>query len=198
MGPPLFRLLVLPRKMLFLPALNGAFLPIQAIWKGKRTRCFPQVKFPESFCLSFNEKHWDNEKKGLKMIEDIIVPYVTKEREKLCSHNQTALLIMDVFKGQLTNAALKKLEEHNILLTRVQGNMTHLFQPLDLTVNGYFKQFMKRKFVEGYAYKVTRALDDGQGLESLTIDLNLLTVKPLHTKWVMETYNHMLQRLEEQ
>ena len=32
----------------FVIALNGAFLPIQAIYEGKTTRCLPQVKFPES------------------------------------------------------------------------------------------------------------------------------------------------------
>ena len=98
---------------------------------------------------------------------------------------------MEVFKGQMTNHVLKKLEEHNILLTRVPGNMTHLFQPLDLTVNGYFKQFMKRKFVEWYANKITRALDNGQDLEGITTEFKLSTVKPLHAKWVMEEYNHM-------
>ena len=98
---------------------------------------------------------------------------------------------MNVFKGQMTNSVLKKLEEHNILFTRVPGNMTHLFQPLELTVNDYFKQFMKRKFVKCYANKVTRALDDGQDLESVTIDFKLSTVKPLHEKWVMEAYNHI-------
>ena len=50
--------------------------------------------------------------------------------------------------GQMINPVLNKLKEHNILLTRVPGNMTHLFKPLDLTANGYFKQFMKQKFVE--------------------------------------------------
>ena len=60
--------------------------------------------------------------------------------------------------------------------------MTYLFQPLDLTVNGYFKQFMQRKFVEWYAHKVTRALDNGQDLENMTIDFNLSTVKPLYTQ----------------
>ena len=79
---------------------------------------------------------------------------------------------MDVFKGQMTNPVLKKLEEHNILHTRAPGNMTHLFQPLDLTFSGYFKQFMKRKFVEWYTNKVTRALDDGRNLESITIDIS--------------------------
>ena len=91
----------------FVIALNGTFLPIQAIYKGKTTRCLPGVKFLESFCLSFNEKHWDNEKESLNIIEDIIVPYVTKDREKLSSPNQPALLIMDVFKGQMTNPVLK-------------------------------------------------------------------------------------------
>ena len=83
------------------------------------------MKFPEAFCLSFNEKHWGKEKESLKINKDKIAPYVTKEREN-CP-NQLALLIMDVFKGQITNPVLKKLEEHNILLTRVPGNMTHLF-----------------------------------------------------------------------
>ena len=102
---------------------------------------------------------------------------------------------MDVFKGQITNPILKKLEEHNILLTRVPGNMTRLFEPLDLTVNCYFKQFMKRKFVEWYANKVTRVLNDGQDLESITIDFKLSIVKPLHAKWVMDAYNHMISSI---
>ena len=37
--------------------------------------------------------------------------------------------------------------------------------------------------------KVTRVLDDGQDLESITIDFNLSAVKPLHAKWVMEAYH---------
>ena len=127
----------------------------------------------------------------MKIIEDISVSYITKESEKLSSANQPAILIMDVFKGQMTNPVLKKLEEYNILLTRVPGNMTHLFQPLDLTVNDYFKQFMKQRFVQWYANKVTRALDDDQDLEIITNDCKLSTVKPLHAKWVMEGYNHM-------
>ena len=132
----------------FVIALNGAFLLIQAIYESKTTRCLPRVKFPESFCLSFNENHWDNKKESLKMTEDINVPYVTKEREKLSSPNQPALLITDVFKGQMNTPILKKLEEHNSLITRVPGNMTHLFQPLDLTVNCYSKQFLRQKLVE--------------------------------------------------
>ena len=50
---------------------------------------------------------------------------------------------------------------------------------------------MKRKFAEWSANKVTRALDDGQDLESITIDSKLSTVKPLHAKRVIQAYNHV-------
>ena len=52
----------------FVINLNEGFLRIQAIYEGKTTRCLPRVEFPESFCLSFNEKHWSNEKENLKII----------------------------------------------------------------------------------------------------------------------------------
>ena len=45
--------------------------------------------------------------------------------------------------------------------------------------------------MEWSANKVTRALDDDQDLESITIDFKLSTVKPPHAKWVMQAYNHM-------
>ena len=124
----------------FLIALNGAFVTIKAIYEGKTTGCLPRVKLPESLCLSINQKHWGNEKEILKRNEDVIVPYATKERQKLSDPNQPTLLIMNVLKWHMTNPVLKKLEEHSILLTRVPGNMIHLFRPLDLTVNGCFKQ----------------------------------------------------------
>ena len=73
---------------------------------------FKQFTNYKSFCLSFNEKHWGNKKESLKITENIIVPYVTKEKEKLSLPKQPAQLIMGVFKGQITNPVLKKLEEY--------------------------------------------------------------------------------------
>ena len=76
------------------------------------------------------------------------------ERKKLAQSNQEALLIMDVFIGQMTNTVFKKLKKNNIVVSLVSANMTHLVQALDLTVNGYFKQCMKRKFTEWYSNEV--------------------------------------------
>ena len=66
---------------------------------------------------------------------------------------QQALLIIDIFLGQTTDPFIEKLKENNIKLTRVPANMTNLFQPLDLTVNGTTKAFLKKKLTECYSSK---------------------------------------------
>ena len=73
-----------------------------------------------------------------------------KEREKLDDLGQAALLILDVFRGQMTSEVTNLLR-NNVFFVTVPNNMTYLFQPLDLTVNCYCKYFMKKKFTEWFA-----------------------------------------------
>ena len=77
-----------------------------------------------------------NTKESIKVTNDVVLPYIKRERARLrLDENQTAILIMDVFHGQMTNEVISLLKENNIILIRVPANMTHIFQPLDLTVN---------------------------------------------------------------
>ena len=131
--------------------LDNKFLPMQLIYQGKTDQSLPKVKFPNGFSLSANESHYSNEKESLKFLEEIILPYVQAEREKLGIVDQKALLIFDVFRGQTTDKVLKVLEDNDILATKVPPNMTHLFQPLDLTVNKVAKDFTKNKFSEWFS-----------------------------------------------
>ena len=57
--------------------------------------------------------------------------------------------------------------------------MTNLYQPLDFTVNGYAKAFMKRMFTEWFASQISEALESGIAPEDIDIPLNLSTLKPL-------------------
>ena len=88
-------------------------------------------------------KHYSNETESLKFLEGIILPHVKTERERLGLETQPALLIYDVFRGQTTDKFLNVLKDNNILSTKIPPNMTHVFQPLDLTVNKFAKDFMK-------------------------------------------------------
>ena len=49
-------------------------------------------------------------------------------------------------------------------------NMTHFFQPLDLTVNGSAKQFMQKQYITYYSDAVKKKLERGK-IEEIEIDL---------------------------
>ena len=127
----------------FTVTLEGRFLGMQLIC-GKTHQSLPNFKFPKKFSLSVNPKHYNNETKSIQFINEILVPYIQQKREKLNAPNQQALAIFDVFKIEATQAVLELFEEHNIVYTFVPANMTHLFQPPELTVNGYAKKYLKR------------------------------------------------------
>ena len=110
-----------------------------------------QSRSPEAFTLSVNEKHYSNTAESLKLLNEVIILYI----ESLRSSNnlpadQYALVVMDVFTGQMTSEVLTLLRSNNILVTNVPANMTKFYQPLDLTVNGYAKRYMARKFNDCY------------------------------------------------
>ena len=61
---------------------------------------------------------------------------------------------MDVSRGQMTDPVVLKLRENSIFLVRVPANMINLYQPLDLTVNGAVKAFLKRKHQKLYLNQI--------------------------------------------
>ena len=73
----------------------------------------------------------------------------------------------------------------------VPANMTHFFQPLDLTVNGSAKNFMKKKFVTWYANEVKKKIEEGVPIESVEIDLSLARIKQTHALWLIELFNFL-------
>ena len=108
--------------------------------------------------MTCTANHWSNEEKALEHLTEIVVPYIRQTREDLgLSDDQKALLIFDVFKGQKTPKYLEALTESNCVHVFVPNNMTSYFQPLDLTINGPAKAFLKKKFETWYSEEITRA-----------------------------------------
>ena len=141
--------------------------------------------------MSVNPKHFSNTKESIKITEEIVLSYVEKEREKLDDPGQTALLILDMFRGQMTSEVTNLLR-NNIFFVTVPNNMTHLFQPLDLTVNGCCKSFMKNKFAEWFAQQFDKQPTLGKRVEGIEIKFHLAEIKLIHANWITQFYNHML------
>ena len=100
-------------------------------------------------------------------------------------------MVMDVFTGQKTPEVVTNYQENNIVIVNVPANMTKLYQPLDLTVNGFSKRFLKDKFNLWYSQQISKQLAEGIVLEDVQIKLLLSTLKPLHAGWLIDLYNEM-------
>ena len=99
----------------FAEALSGDMLPFQMIYADKTSSLFPTAKFSEGFLLGFNKLQWSNEKETLRLLKEVISPYITKVKKKFkLPQNQTASLIWDAFKAQSTGKIKLELEHLNI------------------------------------------------------------------------------------
>ena len=63
--------------------LDNKFLPLQLIYKGKTNQSLPKVKFPNGISLCANKSHYSNETESIKFLEEIIMPYIRQERERM-------------------------------------------------------------------------------------------------------------------
>ena len=99
-------------------------------------------------------KPYISEIESLKFLKEIILTHVKAERERLGLETQPPLLIYDVFQRQTTDKFLDVLKDNNFLSTKIPPDMTHVFQPLDLTVNKFAKDFMKGMFSTWFSRQI--------------------------------------------
>ena len=164
---------------------------MELIYGEKTIQSLPRFKFSLVFSVSVNKKHYSNEAASIKLIEDIILSYVKEERKRLRKADQAALVIFDVFRGQITDNVLNLIKENNIKTVLFPANMANLLQPLDLTVNGYAKIFCRKRFNHWYMEQITEQLDNGKQIEKVDVKLHLTRLKPLRAKWLVELFKHM-------
>ena len=159
--------------------MDDQFLPMQIIYGGRTSKSILQVSFPDRFLISANPKHYSNEEESLKMMKHIIIPYVQKQCNTLkLDAEYLPMLLMDVFKRQMTGSVKEILKRNNIILQKVPANLTYLFQVLDVQggrPNGYAKRLMKKKFTFWYADQVQCTMDGNpfKSIEENDIDLKL-------------------------
>ena len=109
--------------------------------------------------------------------------------------NQKSTLIYDVFTGQTTENKRKEyIEENDDVIVYVPNNMTHYFQPLDLTVNA--KHFLKDKFELWYANEVKKQLDKGTEVYEINIPSKLSILKPINGRWLLGLYDNLQNNKE--
>ena len=159
---------------------------MQLIYKGTTERCHPRFKFPPGWHVTYSKNHWSTEKTMLEYVDNIIVPYISANRE---SDDQSALVIMDNFKGQVAPSIASMLEENNIQVCLIPPNTTDRLQQLDISVNKPAKHFLQQKFQEWYSEQILQQLDDASSMEDVElepIDLSLPDMRELGASWLVD------------
>ena len=126
----------------FAASLDGTFLLMQILYKGKTNRAYPKYVFPDGFDIYHTRNHWANEETCFHFLEKIIFPFIKKTRKELEAPSQKALIIMDCFSGQSIPSVLEKLEEEGIIVVKVPPGTTDRLQHLDISTNKYAKDFL--------------------------------------------------------
>ncbi len=72
-----------------------------------------------------------------------------------------ALVIMDNFKGQVTDSVTTLVEENNIHTCLLPLNTTDQLQPMYLSVNKAAKDLLRDRFQKWYAEQITEQLEGG-------------------------------------
>ena len=175
-------------------SLDGCILPFQLIYTGKTERSLPDFAFPDGFSLAFSQKHWSNETEIIRLIEDLLVPYIEKVKEKKAlPQSQKSSLVWDAFKTQSTPKVMDTLSSYGIESVMVPKNITHLLQPSDLTKNSSFKKYEKRAFSEYFTSCIMEALTNypDRDLKTIKVDLHVSTLKPRQAKLMTDMHQHL-------
>ena len=93
----------------------------------KQIEAYRKLIFQRVFySVSIRGRHYTNEKETQKIINEIILPRVNSARKELkLSSNFPALLVMDVFPGQMTKAVHNLLKDHNTFISLVTYNIQY-------------------------------------------------------------------------
>ena len=62
---------------------------------------------------------------------------------------------------------------------------------MNISVNQAIKKFISNKFNTWYADRVSKELSNGMPPGDVKVSPKLSDLKPLHAKWIMDTFNHL-------
>ena len=167
---------------------SGGLLPPQLVYAES---CHPTTSFPDGWNITYSANHCSTEQTMMEFLDKILVPYVKQTRECMeLSSTFPAVTIIDVFAAHRCQSFPGSLTLNNIRAVFVPAGCTGELQPFDTTVNCAFKKQLKSCFSSWYAKQVSEALGSGKDIESVTVNLAISAIKPLHAKWLLLPLQH--------
>ena len=168
----------------FTITVEGHFLPTQLLYQGKTISCYTKFSFPSEFDVFHTPNHWADLDICIRFTENILVPYITKLREEIGSADQPALLVMDEFRGQMSDPVQAWIPQDSGC-SCISAGATDKLQPLDLEVNKATKDFLQDRFHHQYAELVMKQFWDQEDPNKVQVNMTTAVMKDLGAQWLM-------------
>ena len=73
----------------------------------------------------------------------------------------------------------------------VPNNWTNYFQPLDISVNKPYKDFLRNEAQTWFSSQIAEKIKEGKLPYEIKVGTRLTVVKPLHAKWVTKFFDYI-------
>jgi hypothetical protein len=121
--------------------IDGTKYPPICIFKGKQ---LPRGEtIPKGVICWFQENGW--------MTSELMNHYIEFLSRIRMSENlskESAMMVYDSFRGHLEESIKTKFHQHNFHLAIIPAGLTSVCQPLDVSINKPFKDYMRKEWYE--------------------------------------------------
>ena len=162
----------------------------------RETVCYyPCYEFPPGWHITPNL--WSMEMTMLQYIKYIVDPYIQSVQVLLYTPTTPGVIIIDNFKGQVTDKVISLLEKCHLHVYLLPANTTYVLQPMDVSVNKPAKSFLKKQFAEWYSEQLLQQIEN-QNAVSVSdvvlepVDLSLARMKHISTNWLVEMWEYIV------
>jgi hypothetical protein len=133
---------------------DGRKLPPLLILKRKT---LPKSEaFPKDVTVRAQEKGWMTEELMLEWLK------VVWSRRPGAFLNQLSMLVLDTFKGHLTDSVKDQLRKMKTELVVIPGGMTSVLQPMDVSINKPFKDRLRQQYLTWSADPIRELTETGK------------------------------------
>ena len=173
----------------------GDLLDPQLLYQGTTERCHPPpcVNFLEVLDIGHSSSHWSSHDTVRRYVLKILKPKTTAVKAQLIlAQVQRGLVLLNVYKAHYTADFLDEFKVAGFELEYVPGNCSSELQPLDLSVNGRFKDQLKDAFTNWIENLVASAIqgfgdtNTNQAVAAVQPHLRLSNLKPIHARWMID------------
>ena len=143
------------------------------------------------------KNHWSTLQTNLSLIENGILPAAKRSKEARRRAGQRVsdkvLILLDYWPVQKSPEFREKVKEAfpTVILQYVPPNLTGVYQPLDVAVNGVFKKYLRDIFGEWAVEDVQRQLQSGVPLADVELSTDMKERKKLLPKWVKAAWDRV-------